>query len=669
MAHEMAQALGSLSLAAEVSGVEPPPPQRVSSGAAWRAEMKMRTVVRVSAATEVGAPYSALKFSVHARPGDTEPFTVERSMNQLTKFIAAAGKAFGERAALPPLPRVPPPPADKLDEPYLTVAVALVQAWIDECLAAIATPPERIVFARALENDPDVQRVRKITQGAFARNAAAAMVVANVALNATQAKVSSLFKTQKDAADGFILSEENMDLIIDHLTAMRGAALKIAQQIVTSDGAGGASSNFDPRFLKKLKDRVLNQSYSLPAEDVSKVLCSELGPDWKRLLGVFHARPFASASIGQVHTGTNASGETPIVLKIQFPGIDEAIGSDLDSINSLLALVMRNHAAPDKDIMDHHCNWHRIIFEEECDYRNEAANLRAYVAAFDSDPHAEQLKQEYDVPVVVDELSTRRVLTMGMVTGTVAAQLDGSHVPQAVRNEVARRIVQIKLREIFSWRFVNLDPHLGNFVWNSTSQTLGLLDFGCCRKLEPLTVDLMAAFVSTNWLHHPVDRARHQTLHKRIFGNVYEESTEMKEFLELEPLWHEAMAACLQSDAPFDFERWMLTAEIDYKPHGARLKAGRYARGGTAMSNAQERAEALGLDDVPTDEWRFAHSTLMLKLIETLRATLLHCATLKATISLRPLFVEALAPWEGAALPMPPCVVWRDPEQAGGGLR
>ncbi len=42
---------------------------------------------------------------------------------------------------------------------------------------------------------------------------------------------------------------------------------------------------------------------------------------------------------------------------------------------------------------------------------------------------------------------------------------------------------------------------------------------------------------------------------------------------------------------------------------------------------------------------------------------------LQATISLRPLFVEALAPWEGAALPMPPCVVWRDPEQAGGGLR
>lgn len=131
MAHEMAQALGSLSLAAEVSGVEPPPPQRVSSGAAWRAEMKMRTVVRVSAATEVGAPYSALRFSVHARPGDTEPFTVERSMNQLTKFIAAAGKAFGERAALPPLPRVPPPPADKLDEPYLTVAVALVQARLE----------------------------------------------------------------------------------------------------------------------------------------------------------------------------------------------------------------------------------------------------------------------------------------------------------------------------------------------------------------------------------------------------------------------------------------------------------------------------------------------------------------------------------------------------------
>lgn len=184
----------------------------------------------------------------------------------------------------------------------------------------------------------------------------------------------------------------------------------------------------------------------------------------------------------------------------QFPGIDEAIGSDLDSINSLLALVMRNHAAPDKDIMDHHCNWHRvrevdpnhtapihthcshpphshppgshrphahrptpysppertpirpfsmtsattethhlihtfphhshrphpipsappdahqIIFEEECDYRNEAANLRAYVAAFDSDPHAEQLKQ---VPRLANGLGPGQVLRLGLGLGTL----------------------------------------------------------------------------------------------------------------------------------------------------------------------------------------------------------------------------------------------------------
>ena len=86
------------------------------------------------------------------------------------------------------------------------------------------------------------------------------------------------------------------------------------------------------------------------------------------------------------------------------------------------------------------------------------------------------------MPEVVDELSAERVLAMSFVSGTTIDQLCGSHVAQSVRDATAERLVRIKMKELFSWCFLNADPHLGNFVFNATTHKLGLLDFGFCKQ-------------------------------------------------------------------------------------------------------------------------------------------------------------------------------------------
>ena len=88
--------------------------------------------------------------------------------------------------------------------------------------------------------------------------------------------------------------------------------------------------------------------------------------------------------------------------------------------------------------------------------------------------------------------TTIGVTSAALVDGTVSFEIEvkavdqlcGSHVSQAVRDDVADRLVKLKLKEMFGWRFLNADPHMGNFVYNSVTKKLGLLDYGSCKEMD-----------------------------------------------------------------------------------------------------------------------------------------------------------------------------------------
>jgi aarF domain-containing kinase len=84
------------------------------------------------------------------------------------------------------------------------------------------------------------------------------------------------------------------------------------------------------------------------------------------------------------------------------------------------------------------------------------------------------------VPRVIQELSTKEVLTMEMIKG-IDLDTCAEKLSQEERNYVGEKIMDVTVREIFEWQFMQTDPNPGNFFYNPITKTVFLLDFGAAR--------------------------------------------------------------------------------------------------------------------------------------------------------------------------------------------
>lgn len=132
-------------------------------------------------------------------------------------------------------------------------------------------------------------------------------------------------KTMKEA----LFSNDNAERIVDTLCKVRGAALKIGQILSIQD-----SNVVSPEIVKAF-DRVRQAADYMPDWQVEKVMVTELGKDWRVKLAHFEEKPFAAASIGQVHRGVLLNG-VEVAIKIQYPGVARSIESDIDNLVSML---------------------------------------------------------------------------------------------------------------------------------------------------------------------------------------------------------------------------------------------------------------------------------------------------------------------------------------------
>lgn len=128
-----------------------------------------------------------------------------------------------------------------------------------------------------------------------------------------------------------LFSPGNTERIVDTLCKVRGAALKIGQILSIQD-----SSIVSPEMVKAF-DRVRQAADYMPDRQVSKCMSSEFGDDWRETyFKTFDDRPFAAASIGQVHRAELRSNGMPVAVKIQYPGVARSIGSDIDNLVGML---------------------------------------------------------------------------------------------------------------------------------------------------------------------------------------------------------------------------------------------------------------------------------------------------------------------------------------------
>ncbi|MBP7929481.1 MAG: AarF/ABC1/UbiB kinase family protein [Acidimicrobiia bacterium] len=247
---------------------------------------------------------------------------------------------------------------------------------------------------------------------------------------------------------------------------MKGAMMKIGQMLSFIDTGL-------PEPYKQALSALQADAPPMDADTVRWALEQELSDEQLARLTEFDPEPLASASIGQVHTAV-LDGARPVVIKIQYPGVDDALKSDLDNaemLNRMMKLVFPNFdPAPVTEEL-------RERIGEELDYRIERGNLELFGELFADHPFIK-------IPVVVPDMSTQRVITMDRVDGLRWA--DALTAPKALQQRWAEVLFRFVFGTLNRFHVFNGDPHPGNYLFHEDG-TITFLDFGCVRRFDAAT--------------------------------------------------------------------------------------------------------------------------------------------------------------------------------------
>lgn len=269
-----------------------------------------------------------------------------------------------------------------------------------------------------------------------------------------------------------MFSAGNMERMVAKLSKMRGAALKLGQMLSIQD------SNMLPEPIQQVLQRVQDRADYMPASQRDKVLADNLGPNWRDLFSSFEEVPMAAASIGQVHSAVLKSTGKPVAVKVQYPGVADSIDSDL---NNLSILLTASRLLPRGLYLDKTIANARTELAWECDYLREAEAGARFRELLRDDP-------VFVVPEVMTEASGKQVLTMEMLEGVTVTRIQD--FTQSQRDWIGTQIMRLCLREIAEFRYMQTDPNWTNFLYNSRTNRLELLDFGASREYP-------AEFIST----------------------------------------------------------------------------------------------------------------------------------------------------------------------------
>lgn len=226
--------------------------------------------------------------------------------------------------------------------------------------------------------------------------------------------------------------------------------------------------------LAKLRE----EAPSVPVEVIRRVVEADLAQPLEVLFKSFDAVPIASASIGQVHGAVLPTGEAAVV-KVQKPGVDEQVATDLDILAHLAGLAARRTTYGriyDFPALAEEFAW---TLRNELDYEREGRNADIFRRNFRGDSNLY-------VPRVYWAYTSRRVIVLERITGIKLDQVAALDAAGFDRHAIARRSAQVILKEVFEFGFFHADPHPGNF-YVLANGAIGAMDFGMVGRLEEET--------------------------------------------------------------------------------------------------------------------------------------------------------------------------------------
>ncbi|KAJ9187966.1 hypothetical protein P3X46_003373 [Hevea brasiliensis] len=318
-------------------------------------------------------------------------------------------------------------------------------------------------------------RERKVPSTPFSRALGFAGLGAGLAWGTIQESTKRLvFGTpssqDKQSALSPFLSEKNAERFALALCRMRGAALKLGQMLSIQD------ESLVPAPILAALDIVRQGADVMPRSQLDRVLDSELGSDWSTNLSSFDYEPIAAASIGQVHRAVTKDG-MQVAMKIQYPGVANSIDSDIENVKLLLDYT---NLIPKGLYLERAMKVAKEELSRECDYELEATNQKRFRMLLSD-------TKGFYVPMVIDELSCKRVLTTELISGIPIDKV--ALLNQETRNYVGTKLLELTLMELFVFRFMQTDPNWSNFLYDEATKTVNLIDFGAARDYRKRFVD------------------------------------------------------------------------------------------------------------------------------------------------------------------------------------
>jgi len=290
---------------------------------------------------------------------------------------------------------------------------------------------------------------------------------------------------------------------LDHSRELKNAA-QIAERLGNMKGAlmklGQMASYLDhglPEPLRLALSELQANAPPMASELAEEVIASEFAKPVSELFVEWDPEPIAAASIGQVHRAIIIDPLTghqrAVAVKVQYPGVAEAIAADLKNANLLGTLFAFGFKSfnPEELVAEI-----KERLSEELDYTLEARNQIAFGDYYRDHPFIH-------IPDVVEHLSTRRVLTTELVTGITWAEL--LTLPQDDRNFAGEAIFRFVFRSLYRFHAFNGDPHPGNYIFHHDENgvhKVTFLDYGLVKHFTPSETQVFQDMISAAVINH-----------------------------------------------------------------------------------------------------------------------------------------------------------------------
>jgi len=267
---------------------------------------------------------------------------------------------------------------------------------------------------------------------------------------------------------------ETAEEIVAALGTMKGAAMKLGQVMSFLD-VGLVPEEFREEFQAKLAE-LRDAAPKVSFKDMRKVIETEYGERVEDVFETFDPVPIAAASIGQVYKAKLHDGRD-VAVKVQYPGVAQAVRSDMKNLGMILRLMKRVAPGLDPKAMGDEI---RTRIDEELDYELEAQNQRTLARIYRGHPFI-------FVPAVVTSLSHERVIVSEFVAGRGFEEL--KQLPQDERDRLGEIVFRFYFGCMYRHHQFSGDPHPGNSLLLDDGR-MAFIDFGLFKRIPAAVAEL-----------------------------------------------------------------------------------------------------------------------------------------------------------------------------------